>query len=256
MDITVHFHPDAPVKGRPLLEHLVLDGAYRSQFETGTGNGGLTAWAGGDRWRWEQRMFGGVYDGAGPGQRPKYGSLNYRRRDVGGSVRFGSSHFRLKRSEYPRVTFCYPDSSTEPEHFGTADAMPLVDMALEHAPRSGLDVLDDHVEAHIHGPLSISRHVEALVLDPSYRGTDVEAAAETLPCPVRWHQGFRLSVDELERHADYRGGAVVSAGRTIAQDGWLDPRVIGESVRARTHDRQTLKQVWHCVARFGYDWNS
>ncbi|WP_425584256.1 hypothetical protein [Streptosporangium album] len=28
-----------------------------SQFVTGTGNGGLTAHPGGDRWRWESRIF-------------------------------------------------------------------------------------------------------------------------------------------------------------------------------------------------------
>lgn len=256
LDITVHFHPDAPVRGRPLLEHLAGDGLYRSQFETGTGNGGLTAWEGGDRWRWEQRMFGGLYDGAAPDQRPKYGSLNYRRRDVGGSVRFGSAHFRLKRSEYPRVTFCYPDSSTEPEHFGTADAMPLVSMAFEDAPRRGLDVLDDHIEAHIHGPLRIGSHIEALVLDPSYRGTAVEAAAQALPCPLEWHSGFRLRVEELERHPDYRGRHVVAAGQSMARGGWLDPRILGEAVREQRFDRQILKQVWHCVARFGHDWDT
>jgi Protein of unknown function (DUF3626) len=29
------------------------DGVYRSRFETGRSNGGLTAFPGGDRWRWE-----------------------------------------------------------------------------------------------------------------------------------------------------------------------------------------------------------
>ncbi|MFJ7749611.1 DUF3626 domain-containing protein [Arthrobacter sp. NPDC097144] len=255
LDVTVHFHPDSPVSGTTLLAHLVTDSVYRSQFETGTGNGGLTAWPGGERWRWEQRMFGGVYDGAPAAERPKYGSLNYRRLPVGGSVRFGSSHFRLRGEELPRVTFCYPDSSTEPEHFGTAEHMPLVDLALKHAPAAGLDVLDDHVEAHIHGPLRIESDIAVLVLDPSYRGTDVEAAARALPCPLEWHPGFRLSAAELSRYPDYRSPRVVAAGQEIAEDGWLDPRVIGIAVRGRRYDRQTLKQLWHCVARFGYDWS-
>jgi uncharacterized protein DUF3626 len=42
-DITVHFHPDRLVDGVPLLRHLADDGVYRSQFETSTSNGGLTA---------------------------------------------------------------------------------------------------------------------------------------------------------------------------------------------------------------------
>ena len=36
----------------------------------------------------------------------------------------------------------------------------------------------------------LDRGVEALVLDPSYRGTGVEAAARRLPCQLEWHPGF------------------------------------------------------------------
>jgi Protein of unknown function (DUF3626) len=40
--VTLHFHPDRLVGGLPILPLLARDGRYRSQFETGTGNGGLT----------------------------------------------------------------------------------------------------------------------------------------------------------------------------------------------------------------------
>jgi hypothetical protein len=93
--------------------------------------------------------------------------------------------------------------------------------------------------------------VEALVLDPCYRGTDVEAAARRLPCPVEWHRGFRLGTDELARHPDYRGAQYVRLGTRWAVDGWLDPAVIGAVERAGRHDPQAVKKVWHCVARFG-----
>lgn len=53
-----------------LLDRLAVDGRYRSQFETGTSNGGLTAHPGGARWRWESRLFGGAYDEAPPSSRP------------------------------------------------------------------------------------------------------------------------------------------------------------------------------------------
>lgn len=43
------------------MESMVRDGRYRSLFETGTSNGGLTAYPGGDRWKWESRLFGGKY---------------------------------------------------------------------------------------------------------------------------------------------------------------------------------------------------
>ena len=77
--VTLHFHPDLLMGDATTLEAIAHEGWYRSQFETGTSNGGLTAHEGGDRWAWESRMFGGAYDEADPGLRPKYGSLNYRR---------------------------------------------------------------------------------------------------------------------------------------------------------------------------------
>jgi hypothetical protein len=245
--VTVHFHPDRLVCGVPLLAHLAADGVYRSQFETGTGNGGLTAYPGGDRWRWEQRIFGGAYDRADPADRPKYGSLNHRRRATGGSVRFGSAHLRLRPETLARTTFCYPDSVFGPTSFATAHRCGLVAIADADAQ----DVLDDYIEAHVHGSLLLARDVEAVVLDPAFRGTDVEAAAARLPVPVEWHGGFRLAVDELVRHPEFRGPDVVEAGLAIAEAGVLDARIVGAAVAAERFDAQTLKRVWHLVARFG-----
>lgn len=247
LDVTVHFHPDRLVGDVPLLRHLVTDGVYRSQFETGTSNGGLTAHPGGDRRRWEHRMFGGIYDDLPPSARPKYGALNYRRRPAGACVRFGSSHLRLKREVLARTTFCYPDSYFGPDDFGTAEHLPLLPLA----EADTVDELDDHIEAHVHGPLRLATDVEALVLDPAFRGTDVETAAAELPVPTCWHHGFRLPVATLAEHADFRGEDVVRAGEEIAEAGWLDARVIGDAVRAGRHDPQVLKRVWHCTARFG-----
>jgi hypothetical protein len=39
--VTLHFHPDRLVAGVPILDLMARDGVYRSQFETGTSNGGL-----------------------------------------------------------------------------------------------------------------------------------------------------------------------------------------------------------------------
>jgi hypothetical protein len=47
--VTVNFHPDRACGSVGLLEALAQDGVLRSQFETGTSNGGLTAFEGGDR---------------------------------------------------------------------------------------------------------------------------------------------------------------------------------------------------------------
>jgi hypothetical protein len=246
--VTLHFHPDRLVAGEPILRLMARDKVYRSQFETGTSNGGLTAHPGGDRWRWESRIFDGAYDDAPAEERPKYGSLNFRGRLVGGSPRFGSAHLRLRPHTLGRTTFCYPDSVFEPAHFGVgARLTTLVAMA----EADDKDALDDYVEAHVHGVLDLAADVEALVLDPCYRGTEIEAAAEALACPVEWHGGFTLTTTELRRHPGYRGPEFVALGESIARDGLLDPGVIGDASRTGAHDEQALKRVWHYVARFG-----
>ncbi|MFG1804946.1 DUF3626 domain-containing protein [Streptomyces sp. NPDC049040] len=246
--VTLNFHPDLPARcGTPVLARLAEEGVYRSQFVTGIGNGGLTADPGGDRWRWESRIFGAAYDDAPAPDRPVYGALNFRGQPTGGAPRFGSAHFRLTARTLPRVTFCYPDSFCEPADFGVAAAMPLIALALGGTE----DSLDDYIEAQVHGPVLLARDVEALVLDPSHRGTPVEAAARRLPCPVEWHPGFSLTVEELRRHPGYRGREFVELGAELAVDGRLDPRVLGAAARTGRHDPQSLKRVWHYVARYG-----
>ncbi|MGW7611177.1 DUF3626 domain-containing protein [Streptomyces sp. NPDC054766] len=245
--LTLNFHPDRLVRGIPILEALAQDGVYRSQFVTGTSNGGLTAHPGGDRWRWESRIFGGAYDTAPPEERPVYGALNFRRQLVGAAPRFGSSHFRLTGGTLFRATFCYPDSAAEPSAFGVAGGMALI----EAAETDDRDALDDYIEAQVHGRVVPARDMEALVLDVSYRGTPVEAAARLLPCPVVWHPGYRLGVEELRLRPDFRGPEYVELGARIAEDGHLDPRIIGDAARTGRYDPQDLKKVWHCLARFG-----
>lgn len=261
--IDVHFHPDALTAGRTVLEHLGRDRTYRSQFETGTSNGGLTAHPGGARWRWEQRLFRGQYDGAPADQRPRYGALNHRRRAVGAAPRFGSARLRLAESVLDRATFCFPDSVFEPAAVATARRFglwPLVE-AFEAVDRDDRaehtegGLLDDYVEAHVHGGLDLDSDVEALVLDPAHRGSATAEAAHRLGVPVEWHPGFRVHLDTLADHPDFRGAQAVELAARLAPDGWLDPAVLGAAREEGRHDPQLLKLVWHCVARFGADWS-
>ncbi len=257
--MTLNFHPDRLLDGATVLQRLARDGRYRSQFETGSSNGGLTAHPGGDRWRWEQRIFGQAYDDAPATDRPKYGALNHRRRRIGGAPRFGSAHLRLTGSVLDRSTFCFPDSVLEPTDVATADrfgvfplveqfeARPLTDEI--EATEGGL--LDDYVEAHVHGPVELAADVEAVVLDPCFRGSPIEEQARALDVPVEWHEGRRLAEDVLARHPAFRGPRTVEVGRRIAVDGLLDAAVIGQAADSGTEDPQDLKKVWHCVARFG-----
>ncbi|MCW2864836.1 MAG: hypothetical protein JWP48_6544 [Actinoallomurus sp.] len=188
-----------------------------------------------------------LHDHAPATERPVYGALNFRRKPVGAAPRFGSAHFRLTAGTLLRATFCYPDSFFEPSAFGVASRMALIELA----EAGGQDALDDYVEAQVHGPVRLDRDVEALVLDPSHRGTAVETAAHRLPCPIEWHPGFRLTVEQLRCHPDHRGPEYVKVGTEIAVDGLLDPRIVGDAVDAGRHDPQALKKVWHCLARFG-----
>ncbi|MFD9630201.1 DUF3626 domain-containing protein [Streptomyces violascens] len=245
--VTLNFHPDRVVGERQILLRLADSGVYHSQFVTGTSNGGLTAHRGGDRWLWESRIFGGAYDQAPPEERPVYGALNFRRKAVGAAPRFGSAHFRMTAEAIGRATFCYPDSFFEPTAFGVASRMALIELA----EADGRDALDDYVEAQVHGTVRLDRDVEALVLDPSYRDTALEAAARQLPCPIEWHSGFRITTEELQRHPGYRGQEYVELGTRISVDGWLDPRIIGDAAATGRYNPQDLKKVWHCLARFG-----
>lgn len=133
--VNLNFHPDRERDGVPILAAMA-DG-YRSQFTTGTSNGGLTAHPGGDRWSWESRIFGNAYDAAPPEQRPVYGALNFSAKPVGAAPRFGSAHFRLTADTLPRTTFCYPDSVFEPTDFGVAIRRAVTVLGVEPGGISG-----------------------------------------------------------------------------------------------------------------------
>ncbi|WP_426243860.1 DUF3626 domain-containing protein [Nocardioides sp. LHG3406-4] len=242
--ITVAFHPDWPFRGGLVLDALARDGVYLSQFATGSSNGGLTAHPGGDRWRWECRLFGGRYDTAASDARPVYGALDDRRDPYGASPRFGSAYLRLRPEVTGRTSFCFPDSVFEPD--AVAGPERITDLvAMRDA--AGHDALDDYVEAHVHGGLRLGMDVEALVLDPCFRGTAVSEAAERAGCPVEWHPGYSVLTAGLDDA--YRGPEHVALARSLGEA--LTPDIIGSAARAGEHDPQALKKVWHLLARFG-----
>nr|WP_283774594.1 DUF3626 domain-containing protein [Brachybacterium equifaecis] len=154
MRITLNFHPDrAAGDGRArsnVLEGLHDDGVYRSQFETGTSSGGLTAQPGGDRWLWERALFEGAYDDAPAVERPKYGALDHRRRPLGGAPRFGSAHVRLREHMLDRATFCFPDSAFSPTRFATAQHFDLLPLADAHDAALELDPVDERYDGSSH----------------------------------------------------------------------------------------------------------
>ena len=256
--IVLHFHPGWGFGESTVLDAMAASGRYRSQWETGTSKGGLTAYPGGNRWRWESRIFDGRYDGADASDRPVYGAWNRRNDHYGASPRFGSAYLRLGPEVIERATFCWPDSVYDPWVIGgparldelcrLADAG-LLDPSL--LPDSAADLplddpLNDYIEAHVHGALIISRDVEALVLDPSDRQAHAEVL-DRLGCPIEEHLGYRLTADAIE--PGYRSHVPVELARTLG--GEIDPARLAEASRSGDHDPQAVKWLWHCLARFG-----
>ncbi|SCG71308.1 DUF3626 domain-containing protein [Micromonospora inositola] len=243
--LTLNFHPDRLLRdGRTVATALDEEDVYRSQFETGISNGGLTAFPGGDRDRWEETLFGGAYQSGDvlPADRPKYGGLNLLDHPDGACPRFGSCHLRLRPEVLGRATLCFGDSHLGPKDLGTVDVVePVLAALLEATAGTGVSLgvagmdtaallrtlvrrreresarpgapgraLDDYVEAQIHGELSLARDVEALVADPSFRDTDagrtLAGIARRHGFPLLWHTGFELPVDGID--PDFRGPAI------------------------------------------------
>lgn len=257
--IVLHFHPGwAAAGGRTVADALAESGTYLSQWVTGTSNGGLTARPGGDRWAWESRLFTGRYDAAPAAERPVYGAWNRRNDPYGAAPRFGSAYVRLRPEVLGRATFCWPDSVFDPEAVGgperlaelcaLADAGPL-EPALLPAAAADLpldDPLNDYVEAHVHGGVTLTDDVEAVVVDPS----DLETSWDVLDrwgVAVETHPGYRVTVDGIDEA--YRGPVPVALARELGGD--LTPARLGAAERSGRHDPQAVKWLWHCLARFG-----
>lgn len=311
--VTLNFHPDRLLPdGKTVAEGLLLDGRYRSQFETRVTNGSATAFAGGDRDTWEQRLFGGAYGASvSPAERPKYGALNLMGHPDGASPRFGSCHLRLRPGVSRRCTFSFGDSYTEPGCVGSAALFaPLLAALVESVEATGralgcrdLDApgllrrlaqaldppgklgpsrgaapemphgraLDEYIEAQVHGEILLARDVEAIVVDPSFRGTPTEASLRAIEgrfsLPILFHAGFELPVGKVPD--DFRGPAMPPLARRVDSAfnegrGVIDAAVIGRAA-ATVHrspeiwlDRGTLtetiqhlKQLWHVLVQFG-----
>ena len=227
--MALHFHPDRIAgDGRTVARALLDEGRYLSQFRTGISNGGLTARPGGDRDKWEERLFGGAYQqvGVAPGERPTYGGLDLVRHPDGPCPRFGSCRLQLRREVLERCTFSFGDSVTRPTALATLDVFEPVLAALLEAAEAGghtsvlspcdtvpgirevgvADLvalllgerppssepgraLDDYIEAQVHGEVLLGRDAEALIADPSFQGTETGRQLEA----VARRYGFTLA---------------------------------------------------------------
>ena len=269
--VALHFHPDRPdSRGRLVVEGLLDDGVYRSQFETGISSGSVTAVPGGLRDRWEEALFGGAYAGAhtAPAERPRYGALDVLRTADGPSPRFGSCFLLLSPSMTHESTLTYLDSSHLPDRRGTTtqpDAVlaglleecferdhalgwhgvrpdgllrrirhdlpiPIAQTVLRAPSRN----LNHYIEAQVHAEVWLGEDVDAVVADRAFRETQIGYAlrklAERYQFDLHWHPGSRLAVARVPD--DFRGPTMPSLARRVAIGGWLDAVAIGDAVRS------------------------
>lgn len=98
--VALQFHPDRPDPTmKSVAEALLEQGIYKNQFETLLSNGSVSAYPGGERDVWEEKLFGGAHqiNGSTHRERPKYGALNAMLHPDGPSPRFGSCYFLLSQ---------------------------------------------------------------------------------------------------------------------------------------------------------------
>ncbi|UVI32913.1 DUF3626 domain-containing protein [Paenibacillus spongiae] len=253
--VTVNFHPDRVLpSGITVIEGLLREGRYRSQFETFVSNGSRTAYPGGDRDRWEELLFGGAYHtpDVPHDERPKYGALNIMNYGDGAAPRFGSCYLKLRPQVSDRCTFTFGDSHLGPECIGTGDIFepllasvvdvmvsermalgtPIADLksfterilhlqTTDGLPFSGIPgrALDNYIEAQIHGDIDLMNDVAALVADPSFAGTVIGDGLLRL-CShygigLYWHSGFQLETEAVPD--DFRGPAMPPLARRLDQ---------------------------------------
>lgn len=292
--LTVNFHPDRTSRGgRSVAAGLAADGFYKSQWATGVSAGSRSAIVGGERHRFESEFFEGAYDAvvAGSGEHPVYGALDLLRDDHGGSPRFGSCYLVLRPHVRDRTTLSLGDSHLAPPDVGTfAEPSAILAGLAEQARQDRLlnrplgsealigvvagdrmsstasRDLDGYIEAQVHGGVSLGDDVVEMVLDPSFRGTQVErdlaTAAERFGFEIRLHSGSELHVRDVP--ADFRGPTMPELAAQVAgSDGIVNANVIGVAAARERFEEpsrlgdppdgplQQLKYLWHAVVAYG-----
>ena len=275
--IGLHFHPERLCKtGRNVADGLLESGTYKSQFETGLSSGSPTAFPGGERDVWEERLFGGAYHRSNGllSDRPKYGALEVMGHPDGPAPRFGSCYFLLRPGVSKRSTFTFGGSHEEgaSERTGTLDILdpvfaPLLAQLEKGGGAFGMDhltvhdvleqltrgltkpfsnpesrplgrALDSFMEVQIHGEIRLSEDVERCVADPSFRKHPV---GETLAAVCRAH-GIPLCwhpgfVLPVEEVPDvFRDYPVRPLAERIAGRGILDAAKIGAAANTVEFD--------------------
>ena len=294
--LTVNFHPDRTSRsGRSVAAGLAADGFYRSQWATGVSAGSRSAMMGGERHRFELEFFDGAYETTDPASRdhPIYGTLDLLQDEHGGAPRFGSCFLVLGPHVRQRTTLSLGDSHLAPPDVGTfREPFAILAGPAEQAAQGRLlnrslggDALaqvlrgggrfstasrdlDCYVEAQVHGgvSLTLTEDVDEVVLDPSFRGTeigrDLELASKRYGFEIRWHGGSEIHVNDVP--SDFRGPAMPElAARVARPDGVVDAHAIGVAAGKGRFEEPTLlgdtpdaplqqlKYLWHTLLAYG-----
>ncbi len=126
--------------------------------------------------------------------------------------------------------------------------------------------LDRYIEAQVHGGIDLARDVESIVLDPSFRQSDIErhmeAAATRYGFLVDWNEGSEVRPEEID--PEFRGSDIQLLARRAARpDGIVDAAAIGRALAdfpftapspsgdPEESPLQKYKKLWHCCLKYG-----
>jgi hypothetical protein len=250
--ISICFHPyQITMDGKTVIEKLLEDGKYESQYVSHISSGSVSAFPGGERDLWENRLFMGAYHmpGVENEDRPKYGALNLLHFVDGAAPRFGSCNLVLKKETAEYCTFSFGDSSTNPKYLGTrmhfhhilydilsetgqhkkfldfldCDIVKALDMLMngtdERAPANGRELCRT-VETHIHGSISLADDADCLYMDGSYKDTIIEKYITQLSCkyniPIKWIPERRVYVEDFDDN--FRGPMMRIIARRVLNE--------------------------------------
>ncbi|GGQ20411.1 DUF3626 domain-containing protein [Shewanella litoralis] len=273
--VALHFHPDRiDNRGLSVIDGLLRDGVYKSQFETHVSNGHLSPELGGSRDHWENQLFGNSY--AGIKHRPKYGALDFGLCPLGPAPRFGSCYFITHSQILSRCTFSYMDSYRLPKEKGTIKCFDAILAALlsesferqyalgcaglkpskliSHFSQHLTDPvtsrfegmtsgnLDHYIEAQIHGDVSLDKDIAMLVADPSFKdskiGESLVALCDEYEIELHWHNGRQMHIADVPD--DFRGAVMPELAKSIAEDDIINADIIGRAA----HQLQKQPTSW------------
>lgn len=269
--ISICFHPyQIAMDGKMVIEKLLEEGKYESQYVTHISSGGVSAFPGGDRDLWENRLFMGAYHlpSVENEDRPKYGAFNLMNFMDGAAPRFGSCNLVLKKETANFCTFSFGDSSTNPAYLGTrahfhhilydilsetvrlkklldfleCDIVDALDMLMngagERAPANGRELCRT-IETHIHGSISLADDVDCIYVDGSYKGTMIEKYMIQLSSlyniSIKWIHERRVYVEDFDDN--FRGPIMRTIAKRVlyessANDDYINAHLIGLGLKS------------------------